>query len=74
MKHFYKKTIFIIAVFFYSTILFSQDFSQGVLILNEGNFGTDNASVSYLDNMSVLSNNVFSTQNGNTYLGNTAQG
>ncbi|WP_299526285.1 YncE family protein [Winogradskyella sp.] len=73
MKHLYKKSIAFITVLLLSTAVFSQDFSEGVLILNEGLFGSDTASVSHLNESGMLTNDVYSTQNSSMALGNTAQ-
>ncbi len=48
------------------------EFANGVFILNEGNFGASNASVSFLSNEGVLQNDIFQTINGEL-LGDTAQ-
>lgn len=48
------------------------DFANGMFILNEGNFGSNNASVSFYGNDGVLSDNIFQSVNGED-LGDTAQ-
>ena len=48
------------------------EFAKGVFILNEGNFGAGNASVSFLSEQGVLQNNIFQAVNGEL-LGDTAQ-
>ncbi|MEM1001680.1 MAG: DUF5074 domain-containing protein [Bacteroidota bacterium] len=50
----------------------SGDYSDGIFILNEGNFGTVNASVSFLDESGEVFSNIFSNIN-NRLLGDTAQ-
>ncbi len=50
----------------------SGDYSQGLFILNEGGFGSSNASVSFLDNDGQVYNGIFSEVN-NRSLGDTAQ-
>lgn len=47
-------------------------FSNGVLILNEGGFGMGNASVSFLSDEGVLTNNIYDLVN-NSPLGDTGQ-
>lgn len=50
------------------------DYENGVLILNQGNFGTSNSSISFLSNdFSVFENNAFLAVNPNEELGDTAQ-
>ncbi|MGO1584878.1 DUF5074 domain-containing protein [Mesonia sp.] len=54
---------------------FAQNtYDGGVFILNEGMFGTNTASVSFLDDSNNLSNNVFANQNTELDLGQVAQG
>lgn len=50
----------------------SGDYSNGIFILNEGNFGSVNASVSFLDSNETVFNSIFSNVN-NSNLGDTAQ-
>ncbi len=50
------------------------DFDSGVLVLNEGNFGGINASVSYISfDFNRTQNGIFSGVNPSSILGNTAQ-
>ena len=49
-------------------------YDNGVLILNEGNFGTPNASVSYISNdLATSQNNIFGLVNPTKVLGDVAQ-
>lgn len=48
-------------------------YDNGVLILNQGGFGAGNASVSFLNESSVLENNIFGTNNPGNVLGDTGQ-
>ena len=49
-------------------------YDNGVLILNEGNFGSDNSEISYLSNdFAVGENNVFAAVNPSLTLGDTGQ-
>lgn len=49
-------------------------YDNGVIVLNEGNFGTDNSEISYISNdFSILKNNVFNTVNTTLTLGDTGQ-
>ncbi len=50
------------------------DYDNGIVILNQGNFGQDNANVSYIsNNFEKFENNFFNTINPTVTLGNTAQ-
>ena len=49
-------------------------YDNGVLVLNEGNFGTPNASVTYISNdFNVLTQNIFGIENNDKKLGDVAQ-
>ena len=48
-------------------------YDNGVLVLNEGNFGTPNASVSYISNDFTVVNNIFGIENSDKKLGDVAQ-
>ncbi|WP_413999077.1 YncE family protein [Flavobacterium sp. W1B] len=49
-------------------------YDNGVVILNEGNFGTPNASVSYISNdLTIFMEDVFGTENPGEVLGDVAQ-
>ena len=74
MKNYYIKSICLIAAFLISTFGFSQDYTDGVFILNEGLIGTETAEVSFLSPDGSLENNIYSTQNGGMPLGDTGQG
>jgi len=74
MKNNYKKSLTIIAAFLFTAIGFSQDYSNGVFILNEGLIGTETSSVSFIDENGLLENNIFATQNTGMVLGDTGQG
>ncbi|WP_241489653.1 DUF5074 domain-containing protein [Lacinutrix algicola] len=71
-----KNYLFVITTIF-SFIAFSgfaQSFGNGVFILNEGNFGTDTASVSFLNDLGALENNIFTSENTGQNLGQVGQG
>ena len=48
-------------------------YDNGVLVLNEGNFGTPNASVSYISTDFTAVNNIFGIENSDKKLGDVAQ-
>ncbi|MPT35487.1 MAG: hypothetical protein E2604_10455, partial [Flavobacterium sp.] len=50
-------------------------YERGVLVVNEGNFGSPNAEVSYISSEfpTLFQNNIFNTVNPTKVLGNTAQ-
>ncbi|WP_179351961.1 YncE family protein [Winogradskyella vidalii] len=74
MKNYYKKTLYILTAVLISASTYAQDYSEGIFILNEGLYGTNSASLSSIDTQGTLENDVFSTQNPEMELGNTAQG
>ena len=49
------------------------NYEKGILVLNEGNFGTPNASVSYISNDFIAVNNIFGIENSDKKLGDVAQ-
>ncbi|UFH46253.1 hypothetical protein LNP27_14175 [Flavobacterium galactosidilyticum] len=50
------------------------NYDKGVLVLNEGNFGKPNASVTYISNdFNVLTQNIFGIENNDKKLGDVAQ-
>ncbi|WP_019038423.1 DUF5074 domain-containing protein [Psychroflexus tropicus] len=51
----------------------AQTYNDGVFILNEGNFGAGNASVSFLNDNGTLSNGIFTSENPDLQVGDTAQ-
>lgn len=49
-------------------------YDKGVLVVNEGNFGTPNGSISYLSNdFSVFQNGIYATENNGEALGDVVQ-
>lgn len=51
----------------------SGAYDNGVIVLNEGGFGAGNASASYISDALSLENNIFSSVNSGSLLGDTAQ-
>lgn len=49
------------------------DYIEGVVVLNEGNFGAGNASVSFIGDNGSLINSIFQAANGGQNLGDVAQ-
>lgn len=69
-----KKTIFNLtfALFFSGiTSIFAQ-YSSGIIVANEGNYGSPNAEISYIEN-GTITNNVYSTANNGEQLGDVLQ-
>lgn len=73
MKNLYKFS-FLILTFLFSAITFAQDYYPGIVITNEGLFGTNTASLSFLNEEEALNNDIFGAANPGLELGNTAQG
>lgn len=68
-----KNYILSIAFVFICSLGFSQSYLDGIFILNEGNFGSNSASVSFIDKEDQVVNNIFATANNNAQLGDVAQ-
>src|SRR5689334_21519278 len=51
----------------------SGEYANGVLILNQGNFGAGNSEVSFLSNDMQMEHNIFSGVNPDLELGDTGQ-
>ncbi|MBV8325562.1 T9SS type A sorting domain-containing protein [Chryseobacterium sp.] len=65
-----KKIYFLILAF---VISFANAQTEGVLVLNEGGAGSNNAEISLISSQSVVTNNYFKINNNNAVLGDTAQ-
>lgn len=53
---------------------FAQSYDNGVFILNEGMFGTNTASVSFLNDSGTIDDNIFATENPGQDIGQLGQG
>ena len=79
MKNYISKslTLLIISFTFFScskeniNINNNNQFSSGYFVTNEGNFGSGNGSLSYVDENNQVTNNVFSSINSSVYLDKT---
>ncbi|WP_240788897.1 DUF5074 domain-containing protein [Psychroserpens sp. NJDZ02] len=72
-----KKKYLFVLTFIISVLGFSgyaQNYDNGVFILNEGMFGTNTASVSFLNDSGTLDNDVFTTGNPGQDIGQLGQG
>lgn len=72
-----KKNYLFVLTFIFSLLAYSgyaQSFDNGVFILNEGMFGTNTASVSFLNDSGTLENDIFVTQNPGQDIGQLGQG
>ncbi|MGI9653190.1 T9SS type A sorting domain-containing protein [Chryseobacterium sp. RLHN22] len=65
-----KKIYFLILAF---VAFFASAQTEGILVLNEGGAGSNNAEISFISNQSVVTNNYFKSKNNNAILGDTAQ-
>ncbi|WP_347374664.1 DUF5074 domain-containing protein [Aequorivita sp. Q41] len=74
MKNYSLKSVFLLSMLLVNALGFTQDYTDGVLVLNEGLIGTENSSISYIKSDGTLENNIFSSQNGGMPLGDTGQG
>lgn len=71
MKQLYKK-IWSTCAFFTASFLFSQ-YSDGIIISNEGGFGKSNAEISYVDANNQVTNGIYALANGGEILGDILQ-
>lgn len=74
MKNYYNNLLTVAATLLFCICSYSQNYEDGIFILNEGMIGTETASVSFLNSNGALENNVFSNQNMGMALGDTGQG
>ncbi len=72
MKHFYSKLITLTLSAAGFVLGFSQ-YSNGYIVAHEGNFGTSNAEISYIDENNTVTNNVFAAANNGEQLGDVLQ-
>lgn len=68
-----KNYVLSIALFLVSFLGFSQSYLDGVFILNEGNMGSNSASVSFIDEGDHVVSNIFGAANNNAVLGDVGQ-
>lgn len=68
-----KNYILSIAFVLVSFLGFSQSYLDGIFVLNEGNMGSNSASVSFIDKDNQVVNNIFGTANNNAPLGDVGQ-
>lgn len=72
MKQFYSKFLrlsFTMAGF----ALMSAQYSNGYIVVNEGNYGSPNAEISYIDTNNSVTNNVYSLANNGEQIGDVLQ-
>ena len=74
MRNLYKHFNFLVLGILFSATAFAQDYSSGIIIANEGNFMTNNATVSFLSDEGEITNNIFTAANQGEDLGDTVQG
>lgn len=67
-KYFFSSAFLLI-----SFLGFSQSYFDGIFVLNEGNMGSNSASVSFIDNNNQLANNIYALKNNNAPLGDVGQ-
>lgn len=68
-----KNYILSITLLLISFLGFSQSYLDGIIVLNEGNMGSNAASLSFIAADQQITNNVFSTANANAPLGDVGQ-
>jgi hypothetical protein len=68
-----KNYVLSIALLLISFLGFSQSYLDGIFVLNEGNMGSNSASVSFINENDQVANNVFGMANANASLGDVGQ-
>lgn len=68
-----KKYTLSIALLLISFVGFSQSYLDGIIVLNEGNMGSNSASVSFINENNEVVNNIFGSANANAPLGDVGQ-
>lgn len=71
MRKFYSFVLPLLVGSFFSTSLHAQ-YSNGLIVTNEGNIGVSSADVSYIEN-NTITNNVYRTANNGEILGDVLQ-
>lgn len=62
-----------IALFVIPFLGFSQSYLDGIFVLNEGNMGSNSASLSFINQNYQVTNNIFGSANNNSPLGDVGQ-
>ena len=72
MKNFYSRILNFTCSFATFAVVFAQ-YSNGYIVSNEGNFGTPNAEISYIDENNVVTNNIYGIANNGEKVGDVLQ-
>lgn len=72
MNKFYSKILKLVLTTLLFNLAFSQ-YSNGYIVANEGNYGSSNAEVSYINENNVVTNNIYAAANGGANLGDVLQ-
>lgn len=73
MRNYYEKSVLFLAITLFASIFAQAQFTDGIIVLNEGGAGSGNASVSFINNSGQLQNNIFGLANSGSTLGDTGQ-
>lgn len=72
MKNFYSRILG--AVFTAASLTWSfGQYSDGYIVTNEGNFGSSNSEISYINHNNVVTNNIYALANGGATIGDVLQ-
>jgi hypothetical protein len=67
-----KKLYTVLFLLLSGSVVFAQNYTDGIFVLNEGNAGTNGATVSFIKNNTVT-NDIYGAANDNAPLGDTGQ-
>ncbi|ESU22878.1 hypothetical protein FEDK69T_17810 [Flavobacterium enshiense DK69] len=68
-----NKYLFFLALFIFSLKGLSQSYLDGIFVLNEGNMGSNAASVSFISQNNQVVDNIYGLRNNNSPLGDVGQ-
>ena len=72
MKNFYSRILSVVFTASSFALAFAQ-YSNGYIVSHEGNFGTPNAEISYINENNVVTNNVYALANNGAAIGDVLQ-
>ena len=68
-----NKYFFSVIFLLVASLTFSQSYLDGIFVLNEGNMGSNSASVSFINQNNQIEDNIYAVKNNNAPLGDVGQ-